>query len=614
MRSVMAANSMLSTSRILTRPAKLRSVRICPECRTRTEERSCPQDGSPTLDEAVLTKSRVDPLIGEVFDDRYEVLARIGKGGMGSVYRARQLTMGREVALKVLNPDLAEDEEAAGRFVREAKVASRLRHPNTIVIHDFGHTAAGLFIAMELLEGEPLSDRLKRESALSPTEVARIASAVARSLDEAHHAGIVHRDLKPGNIFLNDVHGGGHLVKVLDFGVAKFAQDARTHESTDMFETQKPQILGTIAYMAPEQVNNGPLTNRTDLYALGVMMHRMLSGRLPFESDSPIVVLRMHLEEKPPELPRGVPGELSSLVRKMMAKAPSDRPESAAEVADVLDGWLERETGTVTDTEPEPVATETSPLAAPKSERRKRVPEAEWGAFEDTGDHMTSAVEAGRSVVGVSVETLPPSRPTVARSRERAAPRAGASRKSKSRWGPFFGLVLVAMLIAAVFAYIDMTEPGDVRDGVLELSSAPDGALVRDADTGKELGRTPLRFDKSSKPPERVIVSAPGRYAHTVEIRLPQDGRTVKQRVDLNGLPTIMVESTPEGASVMWLERRRLVGKTPTRLPDEAIHGKQNVTVVITLPGYNPRTVIRTPRERAEGARIKVKLTPGGSR
>ena len=316
-------------------------MRYCPECKTRTDERLCPTDGSPTLDEALLKKktTKPDPLLGSVFDDRFEVIERIGRGGMGSVYRARQLTMGREVALKVLNPNIAEDEEAAGRFVREAKVASRLRHPNTIVIHDFGHCQQGLYMALELLHGETLSARMKR-ARIPAVDTARYGAAIARSLAEAHAASIVHRDLKPQNVYLHEVHGGTEVIKVLDFGVAKFVQDERTRlgEVTG-FQTAKPTVLGTAQYMAPEQIRNQTLDGRCDLYALGVILYEMLAGRRPFEGDSPIIIMHMHMQEEPEPLPESVPEALRDLVHRLLAKLPANRPATAEDVAEALEGF-----------------------------------------------------------------------------------------------------------------------------------------------------------------------------------------------------------------------------------------------------------------------------------
>ena len=313
-------------------------MRFCPDCKERTDSLACPIDGTPTLDEDAFGDGR-DPLIGRVFDGRYEVEERIGKGGMGSVYRARQLTMGREIALKVLNPELARDAEAAGRFVREAKVASRLRHTNTIVVFDFGHSPQGLYLAMELLDGENMAARLAR-GPMAPVEAARICAAVARSLSEAHAAGIVHRDLKPDNIFLHRIYGGQEVVKVLDFGVAKFIFDERSRSSSTVFETNRPIIAGTLGYLAPEQARGEPISAKSDLYALGVVLYRALTGRLPFNSETPVAILRMHMEDPPPPLPAGVPEALRSLVMRLMEKRPDARPEAAEAVATELERFV----------------------------------------------------------------------------------------------------------------------------------------------------------------------------------------------------------------------------------------------------------------------------------
>ena len=177
-------------------------MRVCPTCGVETTERACPRDGTPTLDGAAFES---DDLVGRVFDERYEIIERIGQGGMGSVYSARQISVGRPVAVKVLNSELSRDRDAASRFVREARVASRLNHPNSIVVHDFGHCREGLFLVMELLEGETLREHLDRTGPMPPREAARVALRVVEALGAAHEIGVIHRDLKPANIFLQSV-------------------------------------------------------------------------------------------------------------------------------------------------------------------------------------------------------------------------------------------------------------------------------------------------------------------------------------------------------------------------------------------------------------------------
>ncbi len=285
-----------------------------------------------------------DPLLGTILEDRYRIEERIGRGGMGTVYRAQQLRMERDVAIKVLRQDLPRSRTAKGRFEREARVASKLRHPNSIVTYDFGDSPAGLYLVMELLEGVTLKERLRNHGLLTASEAARIGGGVAASLAEAHEYGIVHRDLKPANVFLHQIRGL-EVVKVLDFGIAKFVydstRDGRFVTNSDMYETSvvdgpSGPLVGTACYMAPEYIMGTDLDGRTDIYSLGAMIYEMLSGAPPFDHDDPETVLEMHVRRRPPPLPETIPERLRVLITVMLAKNPNHRPRKADEVVEAL--------------------------------------------------------------------------------------------------------------------------------------------------------------------------------------------------------------------------------------------------------------------------------------
>ncbi|GMV39666.1 MAG: hypothetical protein AMXMBFR64_13820 [Myxococcales bacterium] len=304
-------------------------MRICPQCRTRTEEARCPHDGYQTVSEELVgTVPRPDPMVGHVFEGRYKVDALLGRGGFGSVYRAFQLNMGnRPVALKLLRRELASSLEQIGRFQREAHAASLLQHPSTIKVFDFGQTEDGdLFMVVELLQGEPLNRLLAREGRLDPDRAISIACQVLRSLGEAHDQGIVHRDIKPDNIFIQEVRGERDMVKVLDFGVAKLAT---TSEGGTL--TQTGAVLGSPAYMAPEQALGHRVDARADLYAVGVLLYEMLAGRLPFDGTHIMQVLAAHVVSPVPPLVELAPvsAELAAVVHACLEKDPSVRPPSA---------------------------------------------------------------------------------------------------------------------------------------------------------------------------------------------------------------------------------------------------------------------------------------------
>ncbi|MEZ4409440.1 MAG: serine/threonine-protein kinase [Polyangiales bacterium] len=291
---------------------------------------ACPADGRRTVDRDEWEAASHDALLGETLAGRYTVVGRLGSGGMGTVYRAEQAPIGREVALKVLRRELGRDPETVARFHREAKALSHLRHPNTVAILDFGQTDDGLlYLAMERLEGEMLSTRLKRVGALDVDAALRVAMGVLRSLDEAHAAGIIHRDLKPDNIFLARVHGrpdDDEVVKVVDFGIAKFRQ-REDPAGLDAISTQEGTVFGTPRYMSPEQAQGRPLDGRSDLYAVGVLLFHMITGEPPFTEDDAVVVMAHHIRTSPPRLRESVaqvlPPSLDALVASAMAKRPS---------------------------------------------------------------------------------------------------------------------------------------------------------------------------------------------------------------------------------------------------------------------------------------------------
>jgi len=290
------------------------------------------------------TRTKTDPLIGKEFGGRFTVTSKVGEGGMGAVYRARQKGMDRDVAVKVLLGDLAGNETVVKRFHLEALAVSKLRHPNTIQIFDFGETEDGLlYIAMEFLEGKSLHQALQEDRVLSARRALNITQQLAKSLREAHAKGIVHRDLKPDNIFLCTVGEEMDYVKVLDFGVAKL----RDGDTPGKDLTKTGTIFGTPKYMSPEQAKAGVVDARSDLYALGIILYEMLCGRAPFMSDNSLSILIQHIQEPVPRLddvqPDLVfPDPVSDLTYRLLAKRAEERPQTAEalirQIATVLEG------------------------------------------------------------------------------------------------------------------------------------------------------------------------------------------------------------------------------------------------------------------------------------
>jgi hypothetical protein len=249
-------------------------VNVCPLCRTEygPDQEICPSDGARLM----LPIGAGDPFIGKILADRYRVLRTLGEGGMGRVYLAEHVRMGRMSAVKVMSPALAPTPEAISRFNREASNASRINHPNVAAIYDFGETEDGtLYLAMEYVEGRTLTAVLREGGPLVPARAADLAGQIADGLHAAHHLGIVHRDLKPDNVLVTTLHDGREQVKIVDFGIAK------TTQSNDQTVTSLGMAIGTPEYMSPEQIAGESLDPRTDLYSLGLVLFNMLTGGLP---------------------------------------------------------------------------------------------------------------------------------------------------------------------------------------------------------------------------------------------------------------------------------------------------------------------------------------------
>ena len=297
----------------------------------------CPEHGLPFVD----LRDGSDPLLGTTIAGRFTILGRLGRGSMGAVYRARQEAVGRDVALKLVRQDRAHDPETKGRFEREARAISALVSPHTVTAFDFGEAEDGSwFLAMEMLEGETVGERLRRVGRFEWYDALRFTRDALRSLAEAHGKGIIHRDLKPDNLFLSRVlsNAGGEqeLCKVLDFGIAKWSRD-EDETKIDQLETQAGTVFGTPRYMSPEQAQGSALDPRSDLYSLGVLLYQMLSGRAPFVDDDAVVVMARHIKDPPPRFDTmepevKVPEAVEALVWRVLAKAPADRPDSAEQM------------------------------------------------------------------------------------------------------------------------------------------------------------------------------------------------------------------------------------------------------------------------------------------
>ena len=259
---------------------------------------------------------------------QYQIKSVLGRGGMATVFLARQTSMDRDVAVKVMARDLADDEQFVARFEHEAQLIARLQHPHILPVIDFGREGKNVYIVMRLVTAGSLDDRLRR-GALPLPLASRMLTQIASALTFAHEQGIIHRDLKPNNVLL-DARDNAYLT---DFGIAKMLAGTTKLTATG-------NILGTPAYMAPEQGLGEPGDERSDIYSLGVILFQMLTGHLPFDADTPLAIILKHVHDPIPDPREFVPDlseELAQIVQKAMAKDPNTRYQTAAEMAYDLD-------------------------------------------------------------------------------------------------------------------------------------------------------------------------------------------------------------------------------------------------------------------------------------
>jgi serine/threonine-protein kinase len=315
----------------------------CPAC-TRVnpqDARFCASCGialSTSGTEAAINVA--DPLIGRVIADRYKIETLLGRGGMGVVYKIEHVHIGKLMAMKLLHGELSRDKETLRRFKREAEAASRLDHPNTVQIFDFGRDQGLTYLIMEYLDGHDLGWIIQHEGALTFARCARICAQACASTAQAHSVGIVHRDIKPENVMIIQGRERPDMVKVLDFGLAKLR-----HSDASQTLTRQGSIIGTPYYMAPEHIRGEEVDARSDVYSLGAVMYKAIAGVPPFWASSPMGVLTKHLTDEvvPPRdraSRRDLPPEADAIILKAMKKDPADRYQSMEELRADLAAYL----------------------------------------------------------------------------------------------------------------------------------------------------------------------------------------------------------------------------------------------------------------------------------
>ena len=496
--------------------------------RHRPSERTTNHDADESLEDKIKRKlsshddatgvdvERADPLIGMTINERFVITAKIGAGGMGAVYRAKQLGMNRDIAVKVLLRELTENETVLRRFHLEALAVSKLKHPNTIQIFDFGETEDGLlYIAMELLEGRPLAKVLTDDKQVSVDRSLHIIEQTAKSLREAHSKGIVHRDLKPDNIFLQSVGEDGDFAKVLDFGVAKVAEGDGQQKTL----TKAGSIFGTPKYMSPEQSRGGEIDSRSDIYAMGIILYELLTGRVPFNAENPLGILIKHLQEQPPTFQQirpdlVIPEAVERFVHKMLAKQAEQRPQTAEavirEIVALRKDLAPLFRNVVTRADAEAAGIEVQTLSATAFDTQT------GGAF-GGGDTMTGA----QTIHGIHVK--------------------------RRRWPLIAMMALVLLLGSAGAIYaslspLDKTYYGfttitdqdiglvpefEVDSIVVTLVSDPEGATVVN-EKGQTIGQTRLTLRRNKAAgPERITVKKDGFRDYIRSIEFDKDDAVI---------------------------------------------------------------------------------------
>ncbi|MDQ1616816.1 MAG: eukaryotic-like serine/threonine-protein kinase [Actinomycetota bacterium] len=344
----------------------------------------------------------VIPGAGSLLGTRYLLTERIAGGGMGEVWRCSDQVLGRDVAVKILRREYADDPTFLERFRAEARHTAGLSHPGIAAVYDYGEEDGSSYLVMELVPGEPLATTIARDGAMSAERTLDLIAQSGFALQAAHDAGVIHRDIKPGNLLLTD----DGTVKITDFGIARAANSVPL--------TQTGAIMGTAYYISPEQATGGSVSPASDIYSLGIVSYECLAGRRPFAGNTPVSVALAQVRDEPPALPEDVPAPVRELVMRMLAKEPADRPESAGSLAGEASALLAAGAGAL--------------VTAPTS----------------TAPSVTRVMPQAETPDGT--EALPPAGAAAVASQD-AVPAHGPDRPPRRRWPLLLGLLGVALLV-----------------------------------------------------------------------------------------------------------------------------------------------------------------------
>jgi tRNA A-37 threonylcarbamoyl transferase component Bud32 len=539
-------------------PQRSTMVRRCPECSGEWDGDTGP-DNCPTHNTPLLSVEREDALVGRVIDNRWEVKHLLGQGGMGVVYCAFQRAVNRDVAIKFLRRAYADDFVAVKRFLKEARAASGLTHPNTITVFDSGQTRDGLlYFTMELLEGQSLLNILRRERHLNPVRALRIAMQIADSLTEAHEKGIIHRDLKPENIQLEQRHGHADFVKVLDFGIARTITEERERRLT-----RSGMVCGTAAYMSPEGAQARSTDERSDIYSLGVMLFEMLSGGLPFEGESTMEMMMAHVSERAPRLRDAgiaVPRALDAVVWRMMAKEPDQRHDAVKTVRAELNAILIQ---------------------------LERADGAGFGG--DTANDRAAATQ-GNVIPRTSELEIP-----VALLATDEQPAQGPTARAIP-W-----LAAFVVVLGALVAFLLLKDRSQAGTPVV-AAATPRPAMV--ADPGPERGPDPVA---PSGPGRQAIKAVPIAAEHEAAVPTPRrasdHAEEAVERHPIDGPAAVLIRSADGEIAEVWEDRKRL-GTTPF---EALLIGGDTRKLVLKRKGFFPAEL---DVGAVQGEELVVAMTP----
>ena len=453
-------------------------------------------DDSPIREPSGSDREPGEPAPGEILEERYKVIGELGSGGMGIVYRAEHLRLRRQVAIKMLRQPFSGAQDLRPRFEREARALAALSHPNIVAVTDYGVHSGRPFLVMELVEGRTLRTVID-EGGVVIDRAVDIARQLLEGVAFAHRRGLVHRDIKPGNVLLQPLESGRELVKILDFGFAKFLEGESEHGATGLATLTKSAIgFGTPAYIPPEQATGGTTDARTDVYSLGVVLFELLTGKQPFEGEIGELVHK-HLVEPPPRLAEVRPDvpfnpALQEIIDKAMAKKQVDRYDDASEMLAAL--RLVHEPSGLMELPTEPV----EPLPSP---------------------------------IDAHAPTL---RPPSTSGSELGLPSLRATPKSKGRGPARYGLWLAGAMVIAIGAGVYLAQPDDVEEGQEMLVRAANQAATK------------LR-DRERANAERVVAErAPA--AETVDEESASEEATAEEGAPEETATAAVEEATTEGA------------------------------------------------------------------